>query len=358
MTYRLSRRDLVQAAAGMFTLAAAARRMVAEAPAPLPPAIVPDDRRSLVSLMKGDDRRKNAYNALRAIDAAIAPELKKKEYVLIKPNNVSTANQLASTHANTLRGILDYLGERFKGPVIIAEASAGETMEGFETFGYPALTREYRNVKLLDLHAEAKYETLPILDFDLHLTPVRLAARLLDPAAFILCSAILKTHNTVVATMSVKNMALGAPLHYAPKETPRWNDKRRYHGGVRQTHYDILLTAEKLQPFWGATLIDGYEGMEGNGPGSGTPVPSRIAIASRDYIAADRVAVDAMGLDPRWIGYLLYCWQSGLGQYDAAKIDIEGETVASVRRKYKLHNDMDRELQWMGPMLDLPPKLG
>ena len=158
--------------------------------------------------------------------------------------------------------------------------------------------------------------------------------------------------------MSVKNMALGAPLHYAPKETSRWNDKRRYHGGVRQTHYDILLTAEKLQPFWGATLIDGYEGMEGNGPGSGTPVPSRIAIASRDYIAADRVAVDAMGLDPRWIGYLLYCWQSGLGQYDAAKIDIEGETVASVRRKYKLHNDMDRELQWMGPMLDLPPKLG
>ncbi len=358
MTLSLSRRDLVRAAAGMFTLEAAARRIIAQAPAPLPPAIVPDDRRALVSLMKGDDRRKNAYNALRAIDARIAPELKKKEYVLIKPNNVSTANQLASTHADFLRGILDYLSERFKGPVIIAEASAGETMQGFETFGYPALAREYRNVKLLDLHTEAKYETLPILDFDLHLTPVRLAARLLDPSAFIICSAILKTHNTVVATMSVKNMAMGAPLHSAPKETPRWNDKRKYHGGVRQTHYDIMLTAQKLQPFWGATLIDGYEGMEGNGPGSGTPVPSRIAIASRDYIAADRVAVDAMGLDPRWIGYLLYCWQSGLGQYDASKIDVEGETVASVRRQYKLHNDIDRELQWMGPMLDLPPKLG
>ena len=141
-----------------------------------------------------------------------------------------------------------------------------------------------------------------MLDSDLHLTPVRLAARLLDPERSSSVSAMLKTHNTVVATLSVKNMALGAPLHFAPKERPRWNDKRKYHGGVRQTHFDIMLTAQKLRPFWGATLIDGYEGMEGNGPGSGTPVPSRVAIASTDYIAADRVGVEAMGIDPRWIG--------------------------------------------------------
>jgi uncharacterized protein (DUF362 family) len=156
----------------------------------------------------------------------------------------------------------------------------------------------------------------------------------------------------------VKNMTLGAPLHYAPKERPRWNDKRKYHFGVRQTHYDMMLTAQKMRPFWGATLIDGYEGMEGNGPSSGTPVPSRVAIASTDYIAADRVGVETMGINAAWVGYLLFCWQCGLGQYDINKIDIEGETIASVRRSYRLHNDIERELQWMGPMRDLPPKLG
>jgi uncharacterized protein (DUF362 family) len=120
----------------------------------------------------------------------------------------------------------------------------------------------------------------------------------------------------------------------------------------------MLLTAQKLQAHWGAALIDGFEGMEGNGPGSGTPVPSRIAIASTDYIAADRVALETMGINPQWVGYLIYCGQVGLGQYDLAKIDVLGATIASVRRNYRLHSDIQRELQWIGPMEDLPPKLG
>jgi uncharacterized protein (DUF362 family) len=360
MNLSFTRRQLFTAGASSLALAAAARRAAAQAPAPMPEPLLAKDQRSLVSLVKGENRRKNAHDALAAIDAKIAPVLKNKKYVLIKPNNVSTAFQLAATNVDALRGILDYLSTRFHGPIVIAESSAGETMEGFEQFHYTKLPGEYprQQVRLLDLNAEAKYEVLPVLDADLHLTPVRLAARLLDPEAFIISSSMLKTHNVTVATMSVKNMTLGAPLHYAPKERPRWNDKRKYHFGVRQTHYGMMLTAQKMRPFWGAALIDGYEGMEGNGPSSGTPVPSRVAIASTDYIAADRVGVETMGINAAWLGYLLFCWQCGLGQYDINKIDIEGETIASVRRSYRLHNDIERELQWMGPMRDVPPKLG
>ncbi|MGA2130736.1 MAG: DUF362 domain-containing protein [Bryobacteraceae bacterium] len=313
-----------------------------------------------VSLVKGDDRRKNAHDALAAIDDQIRPVLRHKKYVVIKPNNVSTVNPLAATNAEAIHGILDYLEPRFKGPVIIAESSAGETMEGFENFHYDRVAAERRaqKVSLMDLNREARFVTMPLVDFDIHPQPVRLAARLNDPDAFVICSAMLKTHNTVVATLSVKNMVLGAPLHSAPKETPRWNDKRRYHVGLRQTHYNMFLTAQKLRPFWGAALIDGFEGMEGNGPSSGTPVPSRVAIASTDFIAADRVGVEAMGIDAKWIGYLNFCGQFGLGQFDLDKIEVRGEKVAAVRRKYQLHKDIERELQWMGPMTDLPPKLG
>ena len=106
----------------------------------------------------------------------------------------------------------------------------------------------------------------------------------------------------------------------------------------------------------GATVIDGYEGMEGNGPASGTPVPTRVAIASADYIAADRVGLEVMGIDPKWIGYLNVCGQFGLGQFDLDKIEVRGEKMAAVRRKYRLHQDIERELLWMGPMTDLPPK--
>ena len=97
-------------------------------------------------------------------------------------------------------------------------------MEGFENFHYDRVAAERRSqhISLIDLNQEARYETMPLIDYDIHPAPVRLAARLLDPDAFVICSAMLKTHNTVVATLSVKNMVLGAPLHSAPKETPRW----------------------------------------------------------------------------------------------------------------------------------------
>ena len=108
----------------------------------------------------------------------------------------------------------------------------------------------------------------------------------------------------------------------------------------------------------GATVVDGYEGMEGNGPASGTPVASRLAIASTDYIAADRVGVECMGVKPEWIGYLQFCAEAGLGQYDLSKIDVRGAKIADVRKEYRLHRDIERELKWMGPMEEVPEKLG
>src|SRR6266487_2372611 len=104
MNLSITRRQLFSAGASTLALAAAARRAVAQAPAPMPEPL----------LAKGQDRRKNVYNALAAIDSRIAPALKNKKYVLIKPNNVSTVRQLAATNVDALRGILDYLSTRFR----------------------------------------------------------------------------------------------------------------------------------------------------------------------------------------------------------------------------------------------------
>lgn len=358
MEHKLSRRRFLVTSAGV---AASSRFLFSqEAPGgrPLAPVNVLD-RRSTVALVRGESRRKNVTNALAAIEDQILPVLKQKKYVVIKPNIVNTVNQLASTHAEALQGIVDFVAPRFKGPIVIAESSAGYTWEGYDNFGYTKVASDRKGqVSLIDLNEEGKYQVIPVLNGDLHPVPVRLAARLLDPEAYIICSGIMKTHNVVVATLSIKNMALGAPLHSARKETKRWSDKRIYHGGVRQTHYDILLTAQKMQPFWGAAVIDGFEGMEGNGPNSGQPVPSRIAIASTDYVSADRVGVEAMGINADWLGYLNYCGQCGVGQNDLSRIDIRGEKLADVTKKYQLHPDIERELQWMGPMTELPYKLG
>jgi len=316
------------------------------------------EKRSTVAIQQGNDRRKNSYLALKAIDHDLKAKMKGKKYIVIKPNFVNTENQLAASHVDTMRGILDYLAASFKGPVKIAESAAGETHRGFDNFKYRALTSEYRKQKLelIDLNQEAKFERVALLDKDLHIVPCRIAARLVDPEAFVISSAMLKTHNTVIASLGIKNMALGAPLHQAPGETTRWNEKRKYHVGLRQTHYNIMVTTQRLN--WGASLIDGFEGMEGNGPNSGTPVASRIAVASADYVSADRVAAETMGINPDWLGYVKYCGQLGLGVWDPKNIDVIGSQVADVKKAYRMHPDIERELQWQGPMTELPFNLG
>jgi uncharacterized protein (DUF362 family) len=83
----------------------------------------------------------------------------------------------------------------------------------------------------------------------------------------------------------------------------------------------------------------------------GTPVASRVAIASTDFVAADRIGVEAMGINADWAGYLKYCCDAGLGQYDASKIDLRGGVaVSAIRKTYKLHPRVDRQLEWMGPL--------
>src|SRR5690242_1653496 len=341
---RFSRREMLRFAA----LAPACAPFAMQAAAP--------ESRSIVSLVQGDSRRKNITDALVAIDDQIKPFIQRKKYVAIKVNNVSVTNQLAASHADAIHGILDYLQPRYsKLPVYVVESSAGDSLVGFDNFKYNQVAKE-RKVEIIDLNREAKYKVVPMINYDLHAAPCRMAARLFDPNAYVICAGILKTHNVVVATLSVKNMSLGAPLHGVNGE--RWNDKRVVHNGLRQTQYNIFLGAQAMKPYWGATVLDGYEGMEGNGPASGTPVPSRIAIASTDYIAADRVGVETMGINPDWMGYLKFCSDFGIGQFDIAKIDVRGEKIAAVQKKYQLHADIERQLEWMGPIQDLPKKIG
>lgn len=352
-----SRRNFLHLAGAGALAGAAGHRLFAQQkyPPSVPaPVIYPYAKRSTVSLVQGEQRRKNVHDALVAIDEQIQPLLKVKKYVVIKPNIVNPGVPLAGTHADALLGIMDYFAPRFKGPYFIAEASARDTLEGYENNRYNQVPSEFKSqqVSLVDLNREGKYETFVIVDANIRPTPVRLAARLLDPDALVVCSAMLKTHNAVVATMSVKNMVIGTPLHSAPGITPAWHDKRKYHAGPHQMNYNMAISAAREKVNWGVALIDGFEGMEGDGPSSGTAVPSHIALASTDFFAADRVGLETMGIPEYAVGYLQYAGQLGLGQYDLSKIDIRGVKPETVKRTYKLHTQVDQQLKWLGT---LPP---
>jgi uncharacterized protein (DUF362 family) len=320
------------------------------------------DKRPKVSIVKGDNRRKNIFDALVAIDDQIRPGLKARKYVLIKPNGLDPSRQVISTQAGTVHGILDYLAPRFKGPVVIAECGGTSARQATSEFGWSKIFAGHKSldIKLEVPNEDGRYELMHGIDYDMHLIPIRLGARFVDPDAFLISAAVLKTHNMVVATMSIKNVVLGAPLSPPPGEKRPWgeSEKRKFHVGIRAGNYNMYLAVQRMIHNWGLGIVDGFEGMEGNGPVSGTPVPHRIALASTDFLAVDRVGLECMGIDASWPGYLNYSYQGGLGQYDLAKIEVVGAKIADVQRKYRLHADVDRMLEWRGPMLDLPPNLG
>jgi uncharacterized protein (DUF362 family) len=356
-----SRRNFFHlAGAGALVGAAGEFRLNAQQqyPAAVPATpIFPYTNRAPVSLVKGDNRRKNVLDALLAIDREVKPAMTRKKYVLLKVNNVNTGKQLAATHVDAIRGILDYVAPRFKGPVVIAESSSGDTLEGFDNYKYAQVIPEYKrlNIKLVDLNREQKYEVFTIVDTNIRPTAVRLAKQLQDPDAFIISAAMLKTHDSVVATGSVKNMVMGSPIHNPPTEK-RWSDKGLMHAGTigkfnpHAMNYNLAIVAKHLRPSWGVAVVDGFEGMEGNGPVNGTPISVQVAFASPDFLAADRVAVEIMGIPSYAVGYMQYAAELGVGQYDLSKIDIRGEKPEAVKKTFKLHQSANDQLQWLNTL--------
>jgi len=76
-----------------------------------------------VSLIKGDERYSNVYNALKMVEGDIKQGIGNKQ-VVIKPNFVVTDNQLAATHVDCMTAILDMLKPIYDKPVFIAESPA------------------------------------------------------------------------------------------------------------------------------------------------------------------------------------------------------------------------------------------
>jgi uncharacterized protein (DUF362 family) len=86
--------------------------------------------------------------------------------------------------------------------------------------------------------------------------------------------------------------------------------------------------------------------MEGEGPVSGTPVQHRVCVVSPDWLAADRVAVELMGIDFANVGYLNFCGQAGMGEADLGKVEILGPGIKDHVKPYKLAKNLDQQLIW------------
>jgi formylglycine-generating enzyme required for sulfatase activity len=207
-------------------------------------------------------------------------------------------------------------------------------MDGYRSFGYLSLLNEY-NIELVDL-AQEDWVDAVICDHRLQPMPARVARRVVE-SDYRISVAPIKTHNTIITTLSLKNMALGA-----------LRDRWLYHLGWPAAHLTLYALAPLVAPH--LSILDGFQGMEGDGPIDGEAVDLRVAIASSDFVAADTIGSLVMDQDPRQVGYLVYSHRGGLGQGDADKIELRGNTsLQAAKRSFQkspTHND---QLGWRTP---------
>ena len=316
---------------------------------PFPPPAIVTAPPARVALTTGNSRADNTFRALRIFEKEIAQTIGDK-LVVLKVNNVNIDKPLCATHADQLEGILEFLKSIRKTNVVIAESPGGGlTLEGFANYGYNKFVGKY-GVKLVELD-KTDFEAFYCLNqTDLRPRHCRVSRMMLDPNSFVISAAKIKTHNMVVATFSLKNVVVGSAIK-EPSPAPGVmgiSDKPIIHGnGVLGINYNLAALASRLHPH--LAVIDGFEGMEGEGPLIGTPVDHRVCVVSTDWLAADTVSAELMGFGIGKIGYLTYCAQAGLGQADLGKIEVLGPALKDHIKVYKEPPNMQRLLSWQKP---------
>ena len=316
------------------------------------------DKISPVAFTTGTDRVHMINEVMKPFLSELKAAIKNKKIVL-KINMVVSNTYLCATHKDAIRGVLEFLKPIYKGEILIAESTSnGDATVGFENYGYLDLANEY-NVKFYDIDIEDKIgNPCYVLNSNLFLEEIALAKVLTDPDYFVINVSRMKTHNAVVMTGNIKNLAMGSPIRngVVGADGRAFNSKRIVHNGAnpRVVHYNLFAVNHMSRPDF--SVIDAVETMEGNGPIGGTPVDHKVALAGFDGVAVDSMCTRLMGIPMEQVGYLNYCAAAGMGNVDRDKIEIIGSQVPENHIiQYAMNPNIESQLKWMDvPFMHAP----
>lgn len=298
-----------------------------------------------VALITAQERRKGVRQAVEALGAAFVDRVKTARKILIKVNLVHHENQLASTHVDAVRGVLDVIRTYTRVDVYVGDASYHGTKAALRNFGYERIPEEYEHTMLVDLNDDAVVDGYTVRA-DGSRNPIR-RAQLAAECDLRISLAPMKVHRDAGVSLSVKNWALGTwvvpprvGIHGSVWARWPW----LHNEGPKALHASIA--ALYAQQPCDVAVLDGIVAMEGDGPTRGAPVPLGVVLAGMDAVAVDAVGATLMGFDPSDIGYLVRCAEQGLGTMEMAKIDVPPFMMNELRRTFlrppeleeKLHN--------------------
>jgi uncharacterized protein (DUF362 family) len=333
---------------------------------------------SFVGSSASGNRKKMILDVLEPWRQKITDGVKGKK-ILIKPNVVMRGNALMATHVDALRALLDFLRTITAEPIIIGESAAGVGVtSSFTSYNYDSLKTEYQKVSLVDLDGSgspiSKVERQIWKPDFTSINKIQIHSAFVDPSYYVISITRPKTHNCMVITGVCKNVLMGAPA-LANNGKQLMHGKAGWFDGTQVNEnkclaYNLFQLGNVIfstgAPAF--SVLDAWEGMEGNGPGNGTSIMQYCAVAGADPLAVDRLCAKLMGLSdiatepmnkntPSYTDARALLWLStaGMGNYDLNRINFISGSMDALKgfvKTYKLPdnytNAASNQTKWTG----------
>ncbi len=284
----------------------------------------------------------NAIDAAvrRAVELAggLAGIVRNGNTVIIKPNLVVTRppETGATTDPRVCKAIADMVRELGARPIIAESSFVGlDTEEAIRVAGYERLRNE--GYEVVDLKQKGIEKVTVPVPGGKALKEVSLP-RIIVEADVIISVPKMKTHDQAGVTLAVKNMK--GVLSDA------WKRKFHHTFGVFESTAELLIVAKPS-----FSVVDGIIALQGLGPAFGEALEMDLIVAGRDAVAVDAVTSAVMGFELHECGCVREAAALNLGIGDLREIEITGESIDSVRFRFKRPDEAITEA------IEFPPGL-
>jgi len=269
-----------------------------------------------VAVIKGKEPIQMVKESLELIGAKGL--ITSEDRVLIKPNYISAQppSTGVTTDPRVVEGIIKFVKDLGVKDIVVGEGGAGDTEIAFDIVGIRDVVSRQKTM-LVNLNVDRRVN-VKILQA-LALQEIGVAETALKSTCIINVPK-LKVHHMALVTLCMKNL-MGIIL---PKSIMH-----------DQINWKIVDLATLFKDKVKINIIDGLIGSEISET-HGQPVEMNLIIAGRDMVAVDTVATAIMGINPRDVKYLGLAEERGLGISDLDEIEILGEKIEEVQRKFIL----------------------
>jgi len=248
--------------------------------------------------------------------------------VVLKPNLVEYhSDRPVNTHPKLVAAAVEAFRSLDAAEVTVAEGP-GHRRDTELLLEESGLGAELRSIgaKFVDLNLDPIYP----VKLDASLTRLKrlwLPRTILD-ANIVVSMPKMKTHHWAGVTLSMKNMfgvVPGAKYGW-PKNLLHWR-------GIENSILDIVDAARPA-----FAIVDGVEGMEGDGPIHGRPVKCGAIVMGNSLSAVDATGARIMGIRPGNLRYLWMALDHG-GTIHSSRIRQMGEPIRRLQHDFALNKE-------------------